>query len=203
MTASQIEINFKTTINFLLSRKLKQAFDKTSLLVQELQWGEINDQYNELLQNYRYMLQYFVSGTEDPERKIIYNKIIAKLLALNSKAHEELMMRNATTFEFTQKRYFPHKLHFSASSDLFDSLTYYHQQKELLQSSELQIQYENKRLRENFEKLLPDLFIIFWLNTKLESAEKYFPENTASKLSRINREKLNHFSHYTEYMANV
>ncbi|MEA4937678.1 MAG: hypothetical protein VB102_13745 [Paludibacter sp.] len=172
MTASQIESTHKAATNFLLNGKLKKAFDRTKLLVQELQWGDLSDQFNDLLQNYRFMLQYFISGTEDPERKIIYNKIIAKLISLNSKMVEELMMRNATTFEFTQKRYYPHKLHFSATNDLFDSLTYYHQQKHLLQGAEGNANKEVKRLRGNFEKLLPDLFFVFWLNTKLEIAEK-------------------------------
>lgn len=172
MTTSQIESTFNTAINFLLTGRLKQAFDKSKLLVEELQWGDVNDQFNELQQNYRYMLQYFISGTEDPERKIIYNKIIAKLIVLNNKAYEELMMRNATTFEFIQKRYYPHKLNFSTSSDLFDSLSYFHQQKKLLLSSEENTQKEINRLRENYEKLLPDLFFIFWLNTKLETTEQ-------------------------------
>lgn len=172
MTASQIESTYKTANSFLLTGKLKQAFDQTKLLVQELQWGDLNDQYNDLLQNYRFMLQYFISGTEDPERKVIYNKITSKLISLNSRMLEELMMRNATTFEFTQKRYFPHKLHFNATNDLYDSLTYYHQQKLLLQVSEDNTNKETKRLRGNFEKLLPDLFFIFWLNTKLEVTEK-------------------------------
>ena len=172
MTASQIESTYKSAINFLLSGKLKQAFDKTRLLVQELQWGDLNDQFTDLLQNYRFMLQYFINGTEDPERKIVYNKIVARLISLNTKMLEELMLRNATTFEFTQKRYFPHKLHFSASGDLFDSLSYYHQQKQLLSSSEENPQKEVKRLRANFEKLIPDLFFVFWLSTRLETSEK-------------------------------
>lgn len=172
MTASQIESTYKAANSFLLNGKLKQAFDRTKLLVQELQWGDLSDQYNDLLQNYRFMLQYFISGTEDPERKVIYNKIISKLISLNNKMLEELMMRNATTFEFTQKRYYPHKLHFSAVNDLYDSLTYYHKQKLLLEVSEENTNKEIKRLRGNFEKLLPDLFFIFWLNTKLEGSEK-------------------------------
>jgi tetratricopeptide (TPR) repeat protein len=172
MTASQIDSTYKTATNFLLTGKLKQAFDKTRLLVQELQWGDVNDQFNDLLQNYRLMLQYFISGTEDPERKTIYNKIIARLIVINSKTREELMMRNATSFEYTQKRYYPHKLHFSTSGDLLDSLKYFHQQKQIITESEDYSNKEIKRMRGNFEKLLPDLFFIFWLNTRFEMSEK-------------------------------
>ncbi len=172
MITSQIELTYKAAINFLLSGKLKLAFDKTRLLVDELQWGDVNDQFNDMLQNYRYMLQYFITGVEDPERKIIYNKLIAKLITLNANMREELMMRNSSAFEFTQKRYFPHKMHFSTSADLFDSLQYFHQQQNNLTDSGEQAENETKRLRGNFEKLLPDLFFIFWLNSQIQVPEK-------------------------------
>ncbi|MDD4198148.1 MAG: hypothetical protein PHZ12_01910, partial [Paludibacter sp.] len=126
MTASQIESTYKAIITLLLTGRLKLAFDKTRLLVNELQWGDIIDQFEEMLRNYRFMLQYFISGIDDPERKIIYNKLISRLISMNSLMREELMMRNATSYEYTQKRYFPHKLHFSSTSDLCDSLLYFH-----------------------------------------------------------------------------
>ena len=172
MITSQIESTYKATINFLLSGKIKLAFDKTRLLVDELQWGDVNDQFNDMLQNYRFMLQYFVNGVEDSERKIIYNKLIAKLIMLNSNMREELMMRNSSAFEFTQKRYFPHKMHFSTSADLFNSLQYYHQQQNNFTNLLEQADIEKKRIRGNFEKLLPDLFFIYWLNSQIQVPEK-------------------------------
>src|SRR5690606_23156950 len=93
-------------------------------------------------------------------------------IVLNNTAYEHLMMRNGTTFEFTQKRYYPHKLNFSTITDLFDSLSYYHQQKELAQSSQEKTPVEIKRQRENFERLLPDLFSIFWLSHQLGATER-------------------------------
>jgi len=172
MTASQIESTYKAVTGLLQKGKLKLAFDKIRLLVNELQWGEINDQFEEILSNYRYMLQYYVSGVEDPERKVIYNKLVSKLININTVLREELMMRNATNFEYTQKRYFPHKLHFSSTADLLDSLKYFHQQTELLNESIYEAEKEEKRLRNNFEKLLPDLFSVFWLNTRIRGEEK-------------------------------
>lgn len=172
MTASQIDSTYKAIVGLLQTGRLKLAFDKTRMLVNELQWGDINDQFEEMLQNYRFMLQYFIAGVEDPDRKIIYNKLIAKLININALLREELMMRNATSFEFTQKRYFPHKLHFSSTADLYDSLLYFHQQKAMLDDLSPDADKEAKRIRNNFEKLLPDLFAIFWLNTRIRGDEK-------------------------------
>lgn len=172
MNAAQIDSTYKAAISFLLAGKLKPAFDKTRLLVDELQWGEIHDRFNDLQQNYRFLLRYFISGAEDPERKSIYNKIIAKLIVLNSKLREELMMRNSTAFEFVQKRYYPHKLHFSTPDSLFDSLNYFHRQTGILEEAPEYNENEGKRLRLNYEKLLPDLFFISWLSTSFEASEK-------------------------------
>lgn len=173
MTANQIENTFKSATKLIQSGKIKLAFDKTSLLVDELQWGNISDRFAEMKQNYRFMLNYFVEGAEDPDRKVFYNKMIAKLILLNYWMKEELLMRNSTAYEYTQKRFFPHKLHFGNTTDLFDSLSYYHKQLALI----MQVQDDNhaeeiKRLRKNFEQLLPDLFNICWLNTKFDAAEK-------------------------------
>lgn len=169
MTAAQIENTYKSGLDHLLSGRLKLAFDKIGLLIEELQWGEWKDQFNELRQNYRYLLQFFGTGGKDPERKIIYNKLVARLIDLNNRLHEELMMRNSTVYEYTQKRYFPHKLHFRTSADMFDSMLYYHNQSALLTSEH---ESELKRLRQNFENLIPDLFYIYWLSARFETVEK-------------------------------
>ena len=172
MTSSQINSTYQSVISLLLDRKLKLAFDKTRLLVAELQWGELTDEFEDLLRNYRYMLRYFMDGIDDPERKSVYNKLIAKLINLNALVREELMMRIDNTFEYTQKRYFPHKLHFSAVSDLYDSFLYFHNQQSILKESEADTETERQRIRGNYEKLLIDLFAIFWLNTHIRSEEK-------------------------------
>ncbi|MDD4198147.1 MAG: hypothetical protein PHZ12_01905, partial [Paludibacter sp.] len=102
---------------------------------------------------------------------------------------EELMMRNATSYEYTQKRYFPHKLHFSSTSDLCDSLLYFHQQQIIVSESNPDPENEIKRLRSNFEKLLPDLFAIFWLNTRIRGEEKNVLQKILHKSYSGNIEK--------------
>lgn len=172
MNATQIESTHKAALGYLLKARVKPALDKIRLLADELQWGEITDKLNDLEQNYRFMLLYFASGSQDPERKTIYNKLISKLINLNNRLKEELLMRNASSFEYTQIRYFPHKLHFSSAIDLFESLSYYHKQIQLIDDSSDNHGIEKKRLRSNFEKLLPDLFLTFWLIYKFEANEK-------------------------------
>lgn len=172
MNASQIESTYKSVISLLLAGKLKLAFDKTRLLVYELNRGDIKDNFEDMVRNYRFMLQYFVAGIDDPERKTIYNKQVAKLINLISTLKEELMFRNSTNFEYTQKRYYPHKLNFRSTSALFDSLQYFHKQNELVDTTISLEQSGTTQSRYNFEKLLPDLFAIYWLSTNFQEEDK-------------------------------
>ncbi len=172
MNSTQIHITYKTALNFLAEGKLKTTFEKTSLLINELQWGEYTDRHDELFQNYQLILKYYEIGTEDSQRKSIYNKLIAKIFVLLSELREELLFRNSSNFEYTQKRYFPYRLHFKGSDELFTSLSYYHNQKELIYNSPEPDVNQLKKIRHNFESVLPDLFCIFWLSTHIVNSEK-------------------------------
>ena len=192
MNASQIHTTFKTALNFLAIGKLKNAFDTTMLLVDELQIGEYADKCNDLKQNYTYLLKYYIDGTDDPARKSIYNKLTANLFSLNCLLCEELLFRNSTNFEYTQKRYFPHRRHFSTANSLFDSLNYFHRQTALVNESDTVNVAELKRLRNNYESLLPEVFSVFWLTTHYSSEiktvfnfiqEKEYPGNLEKTLA--------------------
>lgn len=177
MNAKQIEFIFKSALKFLFAGKMKLALDKSQLLIDELQNAEFTDKFNEIKQNYRFMLQYFIQGVTDPEQKLIYNSMTAKLIQMNYFLHEELLLRNSTSFEYLQKRFFPHKLHFQSTNDLFDSLTYYHSQMQFVLDKGEVTKKEKQRLRVNFEKLLPDVFAILWLSTRFSHNEKQFIRN--------------------------
>lgn len=173
MTQNQIEQTSAKAIEFALGGQLKEAIDTTRLLADELQWGDINDRLTDLHDNYRLMLQYYLQGVDDPERKRIFNKLAGKLLNLTILLREELKMRNFTSYEYTQKRYLPHKLQFNNTADLYDSISYYHQKKQLYSEVDATLHVsEMQRIRQNFERLLPDLFMIYWLNTSLGHPEK-------------------------------
>jgi Tfp pilus assembly protein PilF len=172
MNATQIQTVYQTILKFLGAGQLKNAFEKTGVLVDELQIGEFSDRLNELQQNYQYLLHYYITGVEDPERKTVYNKLIAKTFVLNSELKEELLLRNSSNFEFTQKRYFPYSKHYNSLGELLIGLKYYHSQSALLQNLPDSHEVEIKRLRSNYETALNELFSVFWLATKYQSDEK-------------------------------
>ena len=172
MNAPQIQATYKSVLSFLSSGRLINAFEKTGNLVDELQIGEYADRSEELNQNYKYLLNYFVEGIEDAQQKIVYTKLIAKIYLLNSELKEELLLRNSSNFEYTQKRYFPHNKHYQSLSELLISLNYYHSQYQLIGKLEDSHEVELKRLQSNFETALTELFKVFWLSTVFGNEEK-------------------------------
>lgn len=172
MNAAQIHATFKTSLQFLVSGHLKNAFDKTRLLVDELQMGEYTDSLNDLQQNYQFLLQYFTDGIVDPQRKLVYNKLIARAFSLNNELREELLLRNSSNFEYTQKRYFPFSKKYNSPAELLISLRYFHSQWALISRLEDTHAAELQRLRSNYETALEELFGLFWLSTHYGNEEK-------------------------------
>src|ERR1035437_1973059 len=174
MTTAQIQSTYKSALHFLVLGQLKNAFDKTNALVDELQIGEYADRLTNIKQNYRYLLQYYINGVEDPQRISIYNKLIAKAFILNSELKEELLLRNSTSFEYTQKRYFPHTKRYRSASEILIALKYFYSQTSLIGNLETTHEVELKRLRSNYETALPELVKLFWLTTSYDTDEKNF-----------------------------
>lgn len=133
------------------------------LLIDELQEGAFYDQFTDIQQNYQFLLDYFLRGIDDPQRKTVYNRLVARCFALVCELREELMFRNAATYEYLQKRYFPHKLHFASTAKLIDSLNYYH--------SHEKEEPTLLNLQKNYEQLLNDVFAVFWLSTTFKNDE--------------------------------
>jgi len=181
MTPVQIHETYKSVLSALNDGKLKSAFENLRALIDELQEGTYTDRYDDLQQNYRLILEYFLRGIDDPQRKVIYNKLISKLFVLTCELREELLYRNSSNFEYLQKRYFPHRMQFSSTEKLIDSLTYFHQN----QSEEI---IDSNR-RKIYERLLQDVFAILWLSTRYGNNEiklfqKITNENYAGRLEK-------------------
>ncbi|MEI7502318.1 MAG: tetratricopeptide repeat protein [Paludibacter sp.] len=172
MNATQIHTTYKTALRFLSLGQLKNAFETTKILIEELQIGEFGDRLEDLQQNYGYLLNYFIDGIDDPQRKSVYNKLIAKCFILNSELREELLLRNSSSFEFAQKRYYPHTKRHTSPTELFKALQYYHTQTALFANLEENHDTEKRRLRANYESLLPEFFGLFWLATSYQTEEK-------------------------------
>lgn len=172
MDTKQIQNIYKTIIRLLSLGRLKQAFDKIQILTNEVQNGIFYDRFNNLQENYRYMLQYYIDGIDDPQRISVYNKLIAKSFSLNEEIRETLLLQNSTHFEYSKKRYSPFTRKHKNIKSLYDALLQYHQQISFLIDNEGDHEEEIRRMRVDYEGLLPELFEVYWLNTQIDAEEK-------------------------------
>ena len=189
MDSAQIHATYNSAAHFLSSCQVRNAIAKITALTNELQLGEYNDRLNDLQQNYHYLLQYYITGIDDPERKSVYNKLIARFFVLNSELREELLYRNSTNYEYAQKRFFPYTKHYNSNSDLLDAFRYFHKQSVILANLETTRETELRRLRSNYELLLPDLFRLFWLATTYKAEDKFLFNQLLDKKYKGNLEK--------------
>lgn len=163
MNQGQIHETFKAVLSLLSDGKLSASVAKCRTLVDELQEGLYTDRLNDIHQNYQFLLDYYIKGVDDPQRKLVYNRLVSRLFVLTCELREELLVRVSSNFEYQQKRYFPHVRRLSTVDKLIDSLQYYHVNS--------QNEPVNARLRSNYELLLSDVFSLLWLNTSYNADE--------------------------------
>lgn len=130
MTDIDIKANYSQICNLLANRELKPAFDLFEKLISGSGLGEYRDEYNNLEQNYRFMLKYTVEGITDPERQKIYQHLLVSTFELADKTSDNLKMKFSQTVEYQKRRGFT-KLFISNLPEFLEQLEDYSIQKEL------------------------------------------------------------------------
>ncbi|MDR0812036.1 MAG: hypothetical protein LBN23_07205, partial [Paludibacter sp.] len=174
MDIKTIHTTFRNAISLLASGKVKNALEQTTVLANALQFGDYNAMCADLHTNYRYMLQYYIDGIIDPDRKRVYNKLVAKLFTMLWEIREELMQRDSPTYEYSQKRYFYAKKNSIRYNTFAPAFADYYAKRQAIDESESE-EIETEKIKENrkeFEDRLPDFFAIFWLATHYGNEEK-------------------------------
>lgn len=88
----------------ITNRELKEAIEGIRELATERQSWSLSQQLNELENNYRYMLHYFMAGNKDPEQKKIYRNLIRDLYTLADNTASEILLRESATLFFEKMR---------------------------------------------------------------------------------------------------
>jgi tetratricopeptide (TPR) repeat protein len=189
MNPSEIHHTYKSIVRLLSAGRLKDAIVHEKKLADDLQIGYLSDQLADLQQNYQFMLQYFAQGIDDPARKTVYNKLIARLFSLNAIFREELMSRDSSNFEYARKRYFPHTKQFYTTVHLFGWLKKYHEEIDFTEGEGDAQVIERRKRRVEYEKVLTEFFTVFWLTTYFSTEEKQIfnevlEENEGEKLEK-------------------
>ena len=171
MDTKKVQNTYQAIMQQIKSCNLRQAFDGLMVLDNELQNWTLHERLENLLQSYRFMLQYYIAGTEDPERIRVYNNLISKLFLLNEEFREMMLMKVSANFEYSKKRFFPRARKFPDPKKLLEAIRNNQSQTAILAHDGAH-ETELTRLRAEYEKLLPEIFDIFWLSTRFVEDEK-------------------------------
>ena len=174
MTDKDIKENHNRICDLLAARELKPAFDLFEKLISNVGLGEYRDEYNNLEQNYRFMLKYTLEGIKDPERQKIYQHLLVSSFELADTTNDNLKLKFSQTVEYQKKRGFT-KLFITDLTDFLVQLEAYSVQKEL-QSILDEPTISNSTLSHteaHLQKIFT-LFYHFWFCNKLTEEEIHF-----------------------------
>ncbi len=162
----------KKISNLLKNKQLKDSFNLLDLFLHSLQKWSFSEKKIELENTYQLMLQYAIDGVQDPERHLIYNKLITSIYKLADEAKDALLTRDSNNYEYQQVRMY------QASN----SLTLQSIQTEIIDThvnlglTELvendTIDAQKTAFRQKYEQLQSELFNKIWL-TPYFSTEEY------------------------------
>lgn len=103
------EIRQKTDIitTFLSKRQLKNAFEEIRTIASEMGDWNIMAELENIETTYKYMLQYMLSGADDPEREKVYGNLLKSTYGLADKLSYLLQEKFHHRYYFQNKRALP------------------------------------------------------------------------------------------------
>lgn len=158
MTSSEIHIQNRNTVGFLVDKSLKDAFKSLRKMIEALGPVDLINSIDQLETTYKFMLQYTIEGVNDPERQSIYNKLIEDTYALLDKTTELLKEQAGVNWIITQKKNFKQK---PKNSSLVRSLSSYKVREELIDL--ISNPQQNSKEDKDYLERLTDLFDYLWL----------------------------------------
>jgi len=106
MDNKQIRIKFNKLNNLLLNQKIAESIILLKELIKEDKNSEHKNELEKHSETYKYLLEYFKQGVEDPYREKIHEDIIKSLLNLTDKVKESISAQNLSlkTYEWKRKK---------------------------------------------------------------------------------------------------
>lgn len=155
-------------------KRIKSAFDRLKVLIEETRSGTLKDQLLQLESTYINMLQYTLQGVVDPEREKIYSHLLRALLKLADKTRENLLSTFSGWFTFQEKNKLEKEqiLTGKAVVEKLEDLSFKMELDEILEETKVL-----PTARQNFEsprhtQIVSQIFNHLWLSDTYKEAEK-------------------------------
>ncbi len=175
MTDTEIKRKYSEINRHLANRKLKPAFDLLGKMMNDYGLQVFRDDWQNLEQTYRYMLQYTVEGIQDPERQKIYRKLLVSAYELTDAVFDSIMIKYSTSVEYERKRM--NQLHpLTNPKSYIDVLEDYYLHQELISlAGETDVKSGTQYISDDaHQQNMVALFNHFWFANELNDGEIEF-----------------------------
>ncbi|MDO8952429.1 MAG: tetratricopeptide repeat protein [Draconibacterium sp.] len=175
MTDKEIKIMYSDICHSLADRKLKPAFDLLEKMIGENLLEIYRDEWRNLEQTYRYMLQYTVEGIQDPERQKIYRKLIISVYVLADRVYEAARMKISSSMEYERKRisHLSQPVDFKNYLHLLEDFYIQNELAALVNDVDVKTEESKEDARTHQQKMVA-LFNHFWLKDGYNDEETSF-----------------------------
>jgi tetratricopeptide (TPR) repeat protein len=91
MDINKVIQQHKRLSKLVTEKRIKQSLDILQDMISTSSWGELRDEYDNIVMTYRNMLSYTIEGINDPERNKIYLKLIQSILGLSDRLRQDIL----------------------------------------------------------------------------------------------------------------
>ena len=88
----QIKSRYQRLCQLVSSRRVKDSLDVLNQLVSESGYSDFFIQQEHLAHTYEQMLNYMLEGVQDPERDMVYNKLLISILELEVFKNQQVIV---------------------------------------------------------------------------------------------------------------
>jgi len=93
VNTNKVILQHKLICKLISEKKIKESLDILQDMIDVSSLGDLNDEYNNIVQTYRNMLSYTIEGINDPERPKVYLKLIQSILRLTDRLRQDILSR--------------------------------------------------------------------------------------------------------------
>lgn len=169
INVNKIKNQYKHLCHLVSGRRVKDALDVLSNLVSESGYSDFFIQQEHLAHTYEQMLNYMLEGVQDPERDMVYNKLLTSILELADRVKDRLMENHSGWHTYTLKQEVDRQQELTGKLviETMDDLSFKRELDEMIDEGRVSPEADDERRR----KLSADIFKHLWLSNRYNEAE--------------------------------
>ena len=169
INTQQIKTRYQRLCHLVASRRVKDSLDILGSLVGESGFSDFFIQQEHLEHTYEQMLNYMLEGVQDPERDVVYTKLLTSILELADRVKDRLMEKHSGWHTYTLKQELDRKQELTGTRviETLDDLSFKQELDEILDEGRKTPGATEERRR----NLSLEIFRHLWLSNHFREAE--------------------------------